>query len=342
MKSKHILSFFISLALSVLLLWWLFRQISGEELLLTFQNIYSPALILFLCFSIMGSFLRAWRYKIMLIPRRISWIQILMVTFIRNMFVDLLPARLGSLSYIYILNRRLKFTFESAASSFVLAFLLDFLTLSPFLVVSLLLVGFGTQALSGLFLLGVSLAFFLVIFLIFWNLIPLSQWIHRFLQKLIKKIEWEDKKWAETLLEKIRITIVDLKNIRKRRIYWLLFYLSLAIRLAKYATLFTLLFALLRQHGFSMELSNFFKSILGVTGAELTSVLPIKGIGGFGTWESAWALTLRLMNFSPNLAVISGIGVHLITNLFEYFLGILSLLALYFPFARRRNNPHAG
>jgi glycosyltransferase 2 family protein len=68
----------------------------------------------------------------------------------------------------------------------------------------------------------------------------------------------------------------------------------------------------------------------------LTSVLPVKGIGGFGTWESAWALTLRLMHFSPNLAVISGIGVHLITNFFEYFLGIISLLILYFPLRNQR------
>jgi len=150
---------------------------------------------------------------------------------------------------------------------------------------------------------------------------------------------WKDQKWAETILEKIRITIVDLKHIQKRRITWRLFFLSLAIRLAKYGTLFVLLFALLRQYGFSLEMSSFFKSILGVTGAELTSVLPIKGIGGFGTWESAWSLTLRLMNFSPNLAVLSGIGVHLITNLFEYFLGILSLLILYSPLLKRANKP---
>ena len=150
----------------------------------------------------------------------------------------------------------------------------------------------------------------------------------------------KNKKWADAVLEKFRITILELKNIRKRKIYWGLFFLSLAIRLAKYGSAFILLFALLRHHGFALQVDNFFKTILGITGAELTSVLPIKGIGGFGTWESAWALTLRLINFSSELAVISGIGIHFISNFFEYFLGIISLLVLYLPirrFRRRQN-----
>lgn len=334
MNLKSVLSFLISLLLSVLLLWWLSRHITAHDFLLTMRNIYRPALILFFCFSLLGSFLRAWRYKILLIPRRITWGNILMVTFIRNLFVDLLPARMGSLSYIFILNQRLKFSFESAASSFVVAFLLDFLTLSPFLITSLLAVGIGTQFLSGPYLLSVSAGFFLIIFLIFWKLIPLAQWAHRIYLGLLKKTAWKDKKWARISLEKIRITILDLKYIQRRRIHWQLFFLSMAIRLVKYGSLFILLFALLRHHGFSLHMSNFFKSILGITGAELTSFLPIKGVGGFGTWESAWALTMRLMDFPANLAVISGIGVHLITNLFEYLLGIISLLILYFPLRR--------
>jgi hypothetical protein len=342
MKAKHLLSFLASLVVSAGLLWLLSRQISADEFLLTLKNIHRPALLFFICFSLTASILRAWRYKILLLPRRISWDRIIMVTFIRNLFVDLLPARLGSLSYVYFLNQRLKFSFESAASSFVLAFLFDFLTLSPFLIVSLLFVGFGTEVLSGPVLLLIALFFFLIIFMIFWKLIPLGEWFYRFFHRLLHKARWEKHKWADLILEKIRITILDLKIIQKRKIYGRMFFLSLAIRLAKYGTLFSLLFALLYQHGFILHISNFFKSILGVTGAELTSVLPVKGIGGFGTWESAWTLTMRLMNFSPRLAVLSGIGVHLITNLFEYFLGILSLLILYFPLKRRAGKGQRG
>jgi hypothetical protein len=81
---------------------------------------------------------------------------------------------------------------------------------------------------------------------------------------------------------------------------------------------------------------SIWKTILGITGAELTSVLPVKGIAGFGTWESAWALTFQLMKFQPDIAIISGIGVHLITNIFEYSLGIISILILLLPFLRKK------
>jgi hypothetical protein len=77
--------------------------------------------------------------------------------------------------------------------------------------------------------------------------------------------------------------------------------------------------------------------ILGITGAELTSILPIKGLGGFGTWESAWALTLTQLGFESRIAILSS-GIHLISNLFEYILGLASILILSSPRYREKIN----
>jgi hypothetical protein len=143
----------------------------------------------------------------------------------------------------------------------------------------------------------------------------------------LKVCKQESQKWAETSVKKIRLTIDELTRIRRRKIDWPLFILSLGIRLAKYLSLYFLLFSLLRSHGFFLENLSFFKTILGITGAELSSALPIKGIGGFGTWESAWALTLMLLGFEKRIAILSS-SIHLITNIFEYVLGIASILIL--------------
>jgi len=83
---------------------------------------------------------------------------------------------------------------------------------------------------------------------------------------------------------------------------------------------------------------RFWKLILGINGAELTSVLPIKGLAGFGTWESAWALTMGMMGFEERIAILSGLGVHLVTNLFEYALGIGSLFILALPLLRNKSH----
>jgi len=45
------------------------------------------------------------------------------------------------------------------------------------------------------------------------------------------------------------------------------------------------------------------------------------------------------MNIDQRFAVLSGLGVHLVTNIFEYSLGIGSLIVLAMPFLRQKANP---
>jgi hypothetical protein len=260
-----------------------------------------------------------------------------LVTFIRNLFVDLLPVRIGSLSYIYVLNKRLNFTFNAATSSFVVAFVYDFLTLSPFVVISILVVGLGSTSLSTPLLLLISLLFFVIILLIFWKLPEFCRLLLLIYGYALRLFRADSKTWAEVSKEKIRLTIDDIIQIRKRRRDWLVFLLSLGIRSAKYCSLYFLLFALLQSLGDTMNGMSFWKTILGITGAEMTGYLPLKGIGGFGTWESGWALTLMLLGFEKKTAILSS-GIHLVTNLFEYFLGLSSILILALPLLKNRKN----
>ena len=336
MLKKKIILYIISIFISIFLIWLLLSKIETDDLSTTFKSIHYPALLAFIIIALISSGLRAWRYKLLLKPHPISWKNILLVTFIRNLFVDLFPARLGSLSYIYVINRRMKFSFETATSSFVLAVIFDFFTLSPFLIFSIFIVGLGSSAVSSTSLLIISFLFFLIIFLALWLLIPLTKHFFKLYSYSIKFLRVDKKIWAVKIKKTIEKTIKELAATKKRRIYWPVFSISLALRLAKYGALYFLLYSILFSHGFNLHDLNFFKTILGITGAELTSILPIKGLGGFGTWESAWVITFKLMNFQPQLAIISGIGVHLITNLFEYILGILSIIIISLPFKKNR------
>jgi len=289
--------------------------------------------------ALLAAWLRAWRYKLLLRPQPISWPNMFLVTFIRNSLIDLLPARLGSLSYIYVLNKRLGFPFEQATSSFVQAFVLDFLTLSPFLVLSVLAVGLGANSLSTPALLLVAFAFFLLVALVYWRLIPVARFGLSVFGRALRVLKLEEKPAARTAVQKFDLTIQSLEAVRRQGRGALIFLLSLLIRLAKYISVFALFFGLLRSHGFSAGDLSFWTFILGLSGAELTSALPVKGLAGFGTWESAWALTFGLMGFDPELAVISGIGVHLLTNVFEYSLGLASILILAWPYLLKKRRP---
>jgi uncharacterized membrane protein YbhN (UPF0104 family) len=337
MTKKKIGYILLSLAVSVILIWVLLGQIETEDVIQTFSSIFLPALLVFFAISLTGSVLRAWRYKILLLPYQISWGNILLVTFIRNLFVDLLPVRIGSLSYIYILNKRLNFSFNTATSSFVVAFVYDFLSLSPFLVVSILVVGLGATALSTPLLLLLSVLFFLIILAIVWKLPELCRLLLVAYRAILKVIQADQKMWARISAEKIQLTIENIIQIRKRGTDWPVFFLSLGIRLAKYGSLYFLLFALLQSFGSTMSSLSFWKTILGITGAEMTGYLPIKGFGGFGTWEAGWAGTLLLLGFEKRIAILSS-GIHLVTNLFEYSLGLISILILALPLSKKKSS----
>ncbi|MFQ6038250.1 MAG: lysylphosphatidylglycerol synthase transmembrane domain-containing protein [Candidatus Aminicenantales bacterium] len=327
MRKKRILSVAFSGGLSALLIGILISEVGGQDFVDTFAAIHIPSLLAFLGFSLAGATFRAIRYKWLLHPVRITWRDIFLVTFIRNLFVDLLPSRIGSLSYVYVLNRSLRYSFQAAASSFLMALVLDFLTLGPFLIMAILVVGLGKTEVSSMSLLVFSGVFSGGFLLLFWKLAPATDILARGYGALLRLFRLSEKNWALTSQKKVLLTQQEIRKIEKRKIGWPLFGLSLLVRLSKYLSLYFLLFALLRSHGFALADISFSKTILGITGAELTSALPIKGIGGFGTWESAWALTLMLLGFEARIAILSS-GVHLVTNLFEYLLGISSILIL--------------
>ena len=341
MSKKRLISLLLSILLTIILAWLLLSRITLDDLAQTFSNIFYPALFAFIMISFFASILRALRYKWLLYPTPIGFGKILLVTFIRNLFVDLFPARIGSLSYVYVLNKGLKYPFEQAASTFVIAFVLDFLTLSPFLILSMLLVGIGATSISNLTLLLIASAFMLLIFFVLSQVIPLSRLFLKIYTNLLIVFRSETKNWARTSINKIQLTIDALQHIKERKIQWPLFFLSLVIRAAKYGSLYFLLLSLLKSHGYAFSNLSFWKTILGITGAEMTGALPIKGIAGFGTWESGWALTFQLMDFEQRIAILSGIGVHLISNIFEYSLGILSILILSLPFFNQKKEKPA-
>ncbi|MFW6160050.1 MAG: lysylphosphatidylglycerol synthase transmembrane domain-containing protein [Acidobacteriota bacterium] len=327
MKRKTI-SILASLTISIILLFILLKQIQFKDLIQTLKSIHIIGLFGYMSLALSTAILRTWRYQILLKPYPSQFDRLFLVTLIRNLFVDLFPARIGSLSYVYLVNKKLKYTFEAAASTFLLSFIYDFLTLSPFLIISIFIVGFGTTPLSSSIMLISSIVFLFVLIVIFWKIELFLEALRKFFKFLLSLFHHNEKTWAKTGLEKFDLTQEEISRIKKEKYHGLVILISFFIRGGKYMALYVLLFSLLSSHGFGLFDLSIWKTILGITGAELTSVLPVKGLAGFGTWESAWALTFQLMKFDPQLSIISGLGIHLLSNLYEYSLGILAIIIL--------------
>ncbi len=316
----------VSLAVSAVFLGLLFRQVRAAEVGRLLAGIAWPWVGAYVLAALAGSVARAGRYRMFLpADRRPGWPPMLAATFIRNSFVDLLPAKLGALSFVAVANRRLGVPLEEATSTFVVSFVYDFLTLGPYLGAAALLAAARPGGAVPVALLAAAGIFFLACALVLRKLDSAARLLLGMTRAVFAASGWATTRKAEAFERGFAAAVDSLRDAKGRAGTAAPAALSFLVRGAKYASVFFLLRALLPAASPRIDAGLM---VLGLTGAELTSALPVKGLAGFGTWETAWALTFRLLGVDPALAIVTGIGVHLLTNVFEYGLGILSLVAL--------------
>ena len=110
---------------------YLFTTVSPAEVVGLIQGLTLSWILLFLLFSFSKTLFRTWRYRILLSASgyRPDAAALFLITLVRGFFSDLLPARLGTLIYIYLVQTRLGIPFGPAASSFAYSFIFDMISL---------------------------------------------------------------------------------------------------------------------------------------------------------------------------------------------------------------------
>jgi uncharacterized membrane protein YbhN (UPF0104 family) len=237
----------------------------------------------------------------------------------------MLPARTGELVYVALLRMRLGIPTVSAAANFGTAFLMDLAALGPLILWAAALLGSGTKlspaavVAGGAVITAVSLAvlFFLPAVL-------------RFGAAAADRCR---ARFGMTLLGRLgRIMSdagVEVARIENRRALAAVYLLSVAVRVCKYAALYSLLAALLIPKGYSPAALSPALVFVGLCSAEMAASLPMSGIAGFGAYEGTWALVFALLGFPGDLAMTTGVAHHLVTQAFAGVLGIAAGCALY-------------
>ncbi|RLJ71479.1 hypothetical protein BCF55_1781 [Hydrogenivirga caldilitoris] len=208
-----------------------------------------------------------------------------------NIFLNnLLPARTGELSWFYY-AKRLGVELKSSLWSFFLGRLYDLLGL---LLLFILSYAFNKSPvliiLSLLGLLGFSL------------LLPMVCVVIPSVGKLIE---------FKSFLKRELTPSLSLKLSLLSTLSFFLKALSLFILMSGYLSL------------------DFFKFSFAFAGGELTTILPVHGFMGFGTYEAGFLLPLKVMGeeFKEGLKV--GFAVHTFLLLASAFWGLISILLLH-------------
>lgn len=339
---RIITAFVLPAAVSLLILWLLMRGLSWGQLAGSILSASPAGLGLYGAIAGAALWLRAVRFRMLLPEPRPSSGPVFLATVIQNALGDLVPARLASLgSYVWLMKRRLAVAVDSAASTFIVSFVLDLVTLGPLLIIAVA-VRFGHAAPAGgaPLPLGWTAAFAAVFFLVSaaaaWWLGPLVRAFGRLPRALARGRE--KSAWTRIAASLERIAS-SLEIVRRGGALLRLLAVSLAIRVAKYAALFALTESLLARSGYAGAHPDPWDLVIGVSATELIASLPIPAIGQFGVWEGGMVGVLVMMGFSREPATLVAFGLHGITTAYEYLLALLAMGILLATSKRQRRRP---
>lgn len=342
-KGRHtVAALILPAAVSIAIVWLLMRGLSWQNIVGSILAASPLWLAVYGALALGGLCFRAIRFRILLPEPRPASAPLFFTTVIQNALGDLVPARLASLgSYVWLMKKRLAVATDSAAATFIISFVLDLVSLGPMLLIAVA-VRFGVAAPAGearLSLAGVAIfgaAFFTLSAAAAWWLGPLARIFVRLPRALARGRQdciWER---AAAFLERIADS---LEIARRGGTLIRLLAMSLAIRLAKYASLFALTEGLLAGIGSAQAHPDPWDLIIAVSATELIANLPIPAIGQFGVWEGGMVGALVMMGFNREPATLVAFGVHGITTAYEYFLALLALGILFFISKKKNAGP---
>jgi len=341
-QGRTIVAIVVPAAVSILLIWLLMRGLSWQRLVGSILSASPWWLALYGAIGLGALWCRSIRFRILLPDPKPAPGPVFLATTVQNALGDLVPARLASLgSYVWLMNRRLAVAAESAASTFIVSFVLDLVTLGPILLLAVA-VRFNIAATAGesQLHLGWTAVFGAVFFAASaaaaWWLGPLIKVLGRLPLALARGRE--DSRWARAATSLGRVA-ASLEIVRRGGALARLLTVSLAIRIAKYAALFALTESLLAGAGYAGPHPAPWDLVIGVSATELIASLPIPAIGQFGVWEGGMVGVLVMMGFSREPATLVAFGIHGITTAYEYLLGFLAFGGLLFLSRKRNGTP---
>ncbi len=298
---------------TVALILTLFSQLSPAKFFNVVSRI-SPLWVLagFLCYLLSYLF-RAIRFRILL-DNRIALKDMYSIVCLHYMANNILPARLGELSYIYLVKKLHRIPAADGIASLTIARMFDLIALSFLFLLS----AFSVENIPAV----IAESFMFIGFAVLTLVISLTLVIYGG-QKFVNMVERIFMRFRikriEFLLGKARETIDSFHVIKSKRLILYTLVNSSAIWISLYLMYLFLL------RGIGMEFGLAF-IILGSTFAALTNIIPVPSVANLGIYESAWALAFISLGLGKETAIASGFAVHIIVLL---YVALLSGMAMY-------------
>lgn len=285
--------------------------------------------------SLVGLFVRATRYRLLISmsgePNVPNLKQMALVTGIRNMVVDMLPARLGELGYVGLLNRGYGVKLENCVSSLTVAIAFDFIAL---LVVIMMII--AKQLLGGElqgWVLGAMVSAIVLSLIALIGLFVITPWFSRLMERNFAAKSAESL-WGKalTLLKDFSKSLMAVRAAGKTTQVVLL---SVLIRVLKYLGMYLLFLGVAAPSFEELAGLPLEHAVGALIGGEIGASLPIPTFMSFGAYEAGSALVFQLLGVADQAAaVVTMLCVHIWSQMMDYLLGGV-LLAIFILLVRR-------
>lgn len=311
----------IPAALTLLIITLLLQQISIKNWLDVQQNLSYVWLAIGVVLYVIVNAWRAARMKFLLSNHSVHFYRLLLIIIVQSMFNNMLPARSGEFSMIYLLYKYEAVPMTTGTAILIITRLFDYLAVTIIFIVAALI---SLNTLSGdvvpifLFILVFMALIVMILFLLVW----FRERSLALIQSGLTYIGLTRYPIVQFGLKKTGQIIQAFGSVHSFKQFFGTFLLSLVIWFSTFAWFD----AFLRAIAVDTEI---IKLIVGSTFAILSKAVPFISVGGFGTHEAGWTLGFMLVGFDKTLAISSGFIVNIFTLFASVGLGILSLWILH-------------
>lgn len=326
--------------ITVVLIAILLAQIKLSDIISAFQKVSFVSLILAFAIYTLCYLARAIRFNLLLEKTVKNMFSIVSLS---TMLTDLLPARLGELSYVYFLKQLKESSIGSGLATLVIARLFDLIVVGGTFLSAVFLMKnrppFFTLVIymiAGLLLALLTILALLMLFqqkflkIIKRIILPANQNNHPTnASKLMSATEQQEipiqakqrgiKKYTAKIYQELENLLAGFSQLRSKKRVIKIFIMTLSIWFFNYSAVYVLV----NQLGLKIPLVGF---IIALTLSMFTAFLPVNTFGNFGTTEGVWTLVMVSFGVPKNIAIASGFGYHIIMLVFASILGFIGYI----------------
>ncbi len=334
LRIKKYLARLFPVGVGLILILWLLSQVDVDEAARIIRQLPPSLLLLGMASYFAGFLLRALRFRLLL-SRDQPLRHLVPIVLVHYAALNIIPARLGELSYIILLKQVNQVSTGLSVSNLLVARVFDQMTISLLFLISTAFLDFSSPWLNTLTLIvsAVLLATCVLLALLFAYKTRYVQWF----QALVRLLKLERFRLTQKIARELGEVVNALATLQFTANLITVFAVSCGIWVCIFATNYFML------HAFQVRLS-YQEIVFTSTCIIMMRLLPLQLVSGFGIHETTWVFLAEALNVPRQFAITAAFGSHIIATLFLLCFGLCGLIRIYslldFSILRSRRHHH--